>query len=108
MKFNRSIPYFNAVLKADVSKRITILQAFPTFVIDDLLEILLNIVRGTMKVTNSKFKVLKRHKKPLIDLVNSKNKKLMRKVIYKQRGGFIGALIPIALSALTGLIGRNL
>ena len=100
MKFNRSKPYFNALLKADNRKRAGILQAFPQFVIDDLLEIINNIVRGTVNVTTGKRQALKKHQRPLLDIVNSKNKKLMRNVIYKQNGGFLGTVLPIALSIL--------
>ena len=104
MKYDRSIPYFNAILKAAQNKRISILQSFPTFVIDDLLEVLYNVVLGKVNISNGKRKILKKHKRPLLDLVNSKNKKLMRKVMHKQNGGFIGAVLPIVLSALTSLI----
>lgn len=104
MKFQRSIPYFNALLKATKLKRMNILQSFPSFVIDDMLEVLLNIVLGKVNVTRGKRTILSKHQKPLLDIVNTKNKKLMRKIIYKQSGGFLGSLIPIVLSTLSGLI----
>lgn len=107
MKLERSIPYFNALIKASKPKRMSILQSFPSFVIDDMLEVLLNIVLGKVDIATRKKNILKKHQKPLIDLVNTKNKKLMRKVIYKQSGGFLGALIPIILSTLGGIIGSN-
>ena len=108
IKLNRSIPFFKALAGADRSKQISVLQSFPQFVIDDLNEVLYNIVCGTIKVSNSKFRVLARHSKPLIDLVNTKNKKLMRQVIYKQKGKFMTSLIPIILSTLGSIIGSNL
>ena len=108
MKLERSVPYFNALLKANESKRIVILQSFPSFVIDDLLEVLYNVVLGKVDVSRGKHKVLKKHQKPLLDLVNNKNKKVMRKIIYKQKGGFLGAILPIVLSTLGGLLARNI
>ena len=100
MKIERSIPFFTALLKSQKSMRMKILQSFPTYVIDDLIEIILNIVRGNVNVSQGKKEVLKKHRKSLLTLVNTKNKKLMRKVMNKQRGGFIAALLPIALAAL--------
>lgn len=107
MKFERSIPYYKALLKANPSKRIKILQSFPSFVIDDMLEVLYNIVLGRVKLNGSKQKMLKKHQRPLLDLVNTKNRKRMRKIFYKQKGGFIGAILPIVLSALGGLLAKN-
>lgn len=103
MKMNRSLPYFNALVKAPSSKRMTILQSFPSFVIDDLLEVIVNIVRGNVNITKAKKLVLQKHKRSLLSLVNSKNRRLMRKIMYKQHGGFLGALIPIVLSAISAI-----
>ena len=49
---------------------------------------------------------MKKYKKSLIQLVSVKGKKNRRNVIYNQRGGFIGALIPIVLSVLGGALGN--
>ena len=107
MKIERSIPYFNALLKAPVAKRLTILQSFPAHVVDDLIEVLYNVVLGKVDI-GTKSKNLKRHRKALLDLVNTKNKRFRRAIIYKQKGGFLGALIPIVLSTVAGIIGRKL
>ena len=103
MKLNRSLSYFNTLLKAPINNRMSILQAFPTFVVDDLVEILYNIVMGHVDIGSRK-KNLNRHKKTLLKLVNIKNKKGRRKMIYKQNGGFIAALLPLVL----GLLGPTL
>lgn len=100
---DRSLPYFNALVKAPNNKRMTILQSFPSFVIDDLLEVIVNIVRGNVNITKAKKLVLQKHKRSLLSLVNSKNRRLMRKIMYKQNGGFLGALIPIVLSAISAI-----
>ena len=54
MKYDRSIPYFNAILKAVQNKRMSILQSFPSFVIDDLLEVLYNVVLGKVDISTGK------------------------------------------------------
>jgi hypothetical protein len=99
MKLTRSVPYFNALLKASNNKRMSILCAFPTFVVDDLVEVLYNIVLGHVNI-GSRANNLKKYKKSLLNLVNSKSKLQRRKIVYNQKGGFIGGLIPIILSVL--------
>jgi len=99
MKFNRSIPFFETLLKSPIGSRQGILNAFPQFVVDDLTEILYNIVLGNVDIGSRK-QNLKKHKKNLLDLLNTKTKLGRRRLIYRQKGGFIGALIPIVLSIL--------
>jgi hypothetical protein len=107
MKIQRSIPYFNALLKAPTGKRMTILQSFPSHVVDDLIEVLYNVVLGRVDV-GTRSRNLKKHRRALLDLVNTKGKRFKRGVIFKQRGGFLGALIPIVLSTVAGIIGKKL
>jgi hypothetical protein len=100
MKLERSVPYFNALLKATSNKRISILQSFPQFVIDDLLEVLLNVVMGRVDIGNRK-KVFQKHQKVLLDIANTKSKPKLRKLIYHQKGrGFLAALLPIVMSII--------
>ena len=99
MKLNRSIPYFNTLLKSPNTNRMSILQAFPNFVVDDLIEVLYNIVVGNADI-GSKKSSLRRHKKTLLNLVHVRSKKARRTMIYNQKGGFIAALLPIILGIL--------
>ena len=46
MKIERSLPYFNAIIKSPNSNRMQILKAFPSFVVDDLVNIIFDIVSG--------------------------------------------------------------
>ena len=101
MKVQRSLPYFNTLLKSPTTKRMDILQAFPSFVIDDLVEVLYNVVLGRIDIGTKK-RNLNRHKRVLIDLVTIKGKKARRNKILEQKGGFIGALLPLVLSILGG------
>ena len=100
MKFKRSIPFFTSLIKSPKASRMTILKSFPTFVIDDLLEITVNIVRCNVDVSEARKKVLRKHKRSLLTMVNARNIKFQRQAMYKQGGGFIAALLPIALAAL--------
>jgi hypothetical protein len=100
MKLERSLPYFNALLKATSNKRISILQSFPQFVIDDLLEVLLNVVMGRVDVKKGK-NILQKHKKVLLDIANTNSRPRMRNIIFHQKGkGFLAALLPIVMSII--------
>ena len=100
MKLERSIPFLMSLIKSQKSSRMNILKSFPTFVIDDLLEIIINIVKGNVDVSEARKKVLRNHKRTLLQMVNARNIKFQRQAMYKQGGGFIAALLPIALAAL--------
>lgn len=110
MKLERSLPYFNALLKANTSSRMSILRAFPKFVIDDLLEVLLNIVMGRTDLT-TKNQHVRKHKKALLDIAKTKGKAksrpYLRRIIYKQGGGFLPALIPLVMSIIAGKVGTS-
>jgi hypothetical protein len=97
ISYNRSLPYLNALLKSPNMKRMNILHSFPSFVVDDIIEILYNVVLGKVDIGRRTGK-LQKHKKALLDLVNANSINGRRQVIYKQTGGFLGALIPIILS----------
>jgi hypothetical protein len=99
LPYKRSIPYFNILMKSGTMKRMNILQSFPSFVVDDMIEILYNVVLGKVNI-GRKVSKLQNLKKPLLDIVHTNGKKGKRNIIYKQSGGFLGALIPIILSVL--------
>ena len=99
MKFKQSLPYFNALLKAPSARQMEILQSFPTFVVNDLIEVIYNVVMGNVDIGKRKTK-LKKHQKVLLELVSIKGKKNRRNLVFNQRGGFLGALIPLALSVI--------
>jgi hypothetical protein len=103
MRLKRSIPFFTTLLKAPSVNRSAILHAFPIFVVDDLVEILYNIVMGTALLGKKKEIHLKKHKRPLLKLVDVKSKRERRVHIYKQKGGFIGSLIPLVISTLLNI-----
>ena len=108
MKFARSVPYFKVLLKVNPKTRLNFLKSCPEFVCDDLMEILYNVVFGRIPVKGKRMKLLKKHEKRLLDVVNTKNKKRMRRIMSKwndkQSGGFLGAILPIALSAIGTLL----
>lgn len=109
LPYSRSLPLFNVLLKAQASKRMHILQQFPAYVVDDLIEILYNVVLGKVDI-GKKVTQLKRHKNALLNIVHAKGKRGKRQVFYKQSGGFLGALlplIPLIASTIGGLFSKQ-
>lgn len=102
-KLSRSYPYIQ-LLKSNVASkdRKRMIDSFPDFVVDDIVEILYNVLFGSVPVNNTRqVRMLSRYRKPLITLFNTyKNKRVRRSVLKEQSGGFLGAVIPILASVL--------
>jgi hypothetical protein len=99
---SRSIPFIKILIKSKVNRH-DLLRRFPEYVVDDISEILRNLVLGALPVKDKQVKVLKKYKTPLLKLVNLKKKK-RGQFIYKQKGGFLGAVLPILASLVGGLV----
>jgi hypothetical protein len=99
MKIERSLPYFNAIIKSPNSNRMQILKAFPSFVVDDLVNIIFDIVSGRLDIGSRK-ENLKKHRNVLMAIANTKSMRDRRRVLKSQTGGFIAAILPIVLGAL--------
>lgn len=69
-----------------------------------IVECILNILQGNVKIPAGQFKKLKRHKNILRDLVRRKTSIKKKRSILKQKGGSIlPMLLPLALNTLTSL-----
>ncbi len=103
----RSIPFFK-VLIATRRNRNRVLEAFPQFVFKDLLEILFNVVHGNVKLTKNYKRILAKQRRPQLHLINKfpKSNKSRRHFVYKQKGGFLSALLPIVASIIGGIVGN--
>ena len=101
----RSELFFISLLKAKPTNRNKLLHAFPPYVVDDIVEILYNIIHKRVPVSPRRHKILSRHKTPILKILNSSKSK-RRNLFYKQKGGFIGAILPI-LSGVLGAVIAN-
>jgi len=104
-RIKRSVPFFKVLLRSKKQHRLQILKNFPSFVIDDIIEILINIVRGNVKLPTRYSKIFRRQRKTLLDITHSNNKRKRRQIIYKQKGGFIASLLPIITTVIGTLLG---
>ena len=129
-RIERSLPYFQAIVKSPSRFRWELLHSMPEFVLHDFFEVLQNIVEGRVDI-GSKKRVLRKYKKVLIDFANErsllgkkrillehlplkprspitllkdrKNKYLGAKPGIQNGGVFLAAAIPIILSILQAL-----
>lgn len=74
--------------------------------IDAICQCIFNVLGGNVKVSNTTFNRLKKHKKTLRYLVNRRVNDKQRKAVLKQKGGFLPFLIPLAIKLISSFVGR--
>ena len=72
-------------------------------IVKGLCELSLNILKGSLRLPNTQLRKFRRHRYKLRSLVDPKVN-LKRKTIILQKGGFLGALIPLAASLIGNII----
>ena len=103
----RNSAYFQ-VLKESKAKLKT-LETFPPQAIHALFEIIVNIVRGNVKISANQRRTLMKHKTSLLRLCSNVGVKRERpRLLRNQTGGFIGALAPILAAVLPGILASAL
>ena len=68
-----------------------------------IIECIINILRGNVSLNERRKKKLSRFKNVMREVALKSNPIKKKKRILQQKGGFLGALIPIALSAIGSL-----
>lgn len=97
MRLNKSAPYFKRLM----SSRTEDLRDCPIQVTDDLYEIMFNVIMRNCPLAKSHhLPILRKHKNQMLQLVNKRTKSSRRKYLQNQDGGFLGAILPIALSII--------
>ena len=106
----RILPFIESLRHSPVRNQLAILKSFPASVTDGIIEVLYNILSANIKVKNSRYRqVLYKNRKKLEEIYStSRNKAVRKRVLYKQRGGFISAMLPIIAATLSGIIGSAL
>jgi hypothetical protein len=103
-KYSRALPFVKVLDKSKPSvNKSAILKNFPDYVTDDIVEILHNILIGKLSVKPSQKKLLAKNKKKMHEFANLQSLKKRRNFIYKQKGGFLGAILPVIASVLGNL-----
>ena len=65
-----------------------------------------NILQGVVPLSDREQKRIVRHLNPIRIVANRGTSIAGKKALLKQRGGFIGSLLPIAISGIAGLLGN--
>ena len=81
-RIERSIPYFEALINSKAD-RWKLLQSFPSFVFNDFIEVLHNVVLGQIDSSSYK-KRLQKYRNTLIDMVNINGIKAKKRNLMKR------------------------
>lgn len=74
--------------------------------IDAIIECIINILQGRIPITQKHKKQLVKHKDDLRKLAKKKTTTKTRKKVLKQKGGLLGAVLPLAVGALSSILGN--
>ena len=109
-QLKRTLPYLRLLMVAPPKNRCKMLKSYPTFVLDDMVEILYNILTNNIPVRNPKYKSLLLSKQGLMTRFYKAARKpgLRKRLLLRQKGGFLGAMVPVIASVLGGLAGSAL
>ena len=98
----RALSLLKVLVDAKPKLKKAIIQHAPTDLVTAISEIVLNLIKGVIKLTASQKKRLSRYKKELLPLAKKKiplGKK--RKILVQKGGGVVSILVPLALSLLS-------
>ena len=100
----RALPLLKVDALVDATPKLkkAIIKHAPTDLVTAISEIVLNLIKGVIKLTAHQKKRLSRYKKELLALAKKKvslGKK--RKILVQKGGGVVSILVPLALSLLS-------
>ena len=98
----RALPLLKVLVDATPKLKKAIIKHAPTDLVTAISEIVLNLIKGVIKLTVHQKKRLSWYKKELLALAKKKvslGKK--RKILVQKGGGVVSILVPLALSLLS-------
>ncbi len=102
----RTLPLLQVLAKSKPQIRNAIIQHGPTDLIKAISEIVLNVLKGVIKITPRQKKRLVRYKNKLRALTSNKVSQKVKRKFLSQKGGGGGllasVLVPVAIAALSG------
>jgi hypothetical protein len=96
--------FLNLLAKSSPSQKRALLRSADKSQISSLCEICLNVLAGNIPIKVKKFSKYKKTIRKIADKKTSLNTK--KRLLVNQIGGFLPALLPIVLSALSGIAGK--
>jgi hypothetical protein len=102
----RSMPFIEAMKRVKSPKaRQELFKHLPTFVVDDIAEIIYNILIGNAHISPNYKKRLGQVRHQLYGMIRATSKGKRRKILYKQSGGGIfTVLLPAIASVIASII----
>ena len=99
----RALPLLKVLADARPNLKKAIIKHAPTELVTAISEIVLNLIKGVIKLTASQKKRLSRYKKELLTLAKKKIPLGKKRKILVQKGGSaaVSILVPLALSLLS-------
>ena len=99
----RALPLLKVLVDATPKLKKAIIKHAPTDLVTAISEIVLNLIKGVIKLTASQKKRLSRYKKELLALAKKKVSlgKKRKILVQKGGGGIVSILVPLALSLLS-------
>jgi hypothetical protein len=87
--------YLELLAKGKPKLRKVILQQADRELLESLREICINILRGSISLNPKQRAQLYRHRKLLRDISKTKQQKILRQKLIRQKGGFLPFLLPL-------------
>ena len=99
----RALPLLKVLVDAPPKLKKAIIKHAPTELVTAISEIVLNLIKGVIKLTASQKKRLSRYKKELLALAKKNIPLGKKRKILVQKGGSaaVSILVPLALSLLS-------
>ena len=99
----RALPLLKVLVDASPKLKKVIIKHAPTELVTAISEIVLNLIKGVIKLTAHQKKRLSRYKKELLALAKKKVSLGKKRKILAQKGGSaaVSILVPLALSLLS-------
>lgn len=108
-RFEEFVPVLKEMVEADPKRRLKIMKKLPPCFVTLICETSLNILKGNLKLPDSHYDSLRPHKQMLVSMCRPRDTfKKKKEYLLKKKGGFLAALAPIILSALSGFAGQTL
>jgi hypothetical protein len=103
--YKRTIPFLKVLHQAKPGvNKIELLKKFPKYVVNDFVEILYNILIGSVPIKPKSRSLLNKHRKALRQFAELPSLNKRTQFIYKQRGGFLGFILPTIISAISSIL----
>lgn len=108
-RFKHFKPIFDEICASDAANIQKIIANAPSCFVRLISELGLNILKGSIKLPKHQYKKLRPHKRLLIRMSKPGfSPEHHRQILLKKRGGFLPAILPLILSAVSGFAGQTL